>query len=241
MEIPTTELREITRSWDRATWNDYLDWFETGRREALVHPLQYEIIGNTETRTIFEIFAQDSSEENRALCEELLGLLSPLEAEVLRKIYLEGRTLAEIGFSLSRAVPVIWRIKNKALFRLRRGPHGDKGYARRTMKGESFSSAPDSSNLWDRLLDERIKEARTYDPKYRKREFNRLKGTSLGAALYELPDDIQELIYRHYWCGQSASLLAKDLGLGVNTVQDTIRAGITKAKRQAIEIEGGTL
>ena len=42
VERPLSELKEISKSWDEQTWNEYLNWFETGRTDILLSTEIYD-------------------------------------------------------------------------------------------------------------------------------------------------------------------------------------------------------
>jgi DNA-directed RNA polymerase specialized sigma subunit len=238
VEIPLTELKEIAKSWNPAQWEEYLSWFETGCKEVLVHPAAYAIIGDEQTESIFEQFDQDSSPEKRAACERLLALLPEIESCILRLYFLEGRTEAEIGFILSRSQTGICLIKNRALSRLKRGNDGDEMFARHFMKGD-ISSYEEEPRLWDESLEHPLKEARFYDPKNHRTEFEQIKMSSIRVALLALPDLEQRILYLRYWCDFSVNRTARELGIGLNTVLEIETAAITKTKRNAVAFETG--
>ena len=70
VEIPTPELRAVTQKWSACTWEAYLNWYDYGRKDSLVTPELFAIIGDEQTESIFEQFAQNSSQEVRRLCGE---------------------------------------------------------------------------------------------------------------------------------------------------------------------------
>ena len=239
VEIPTAELRIISASWDRVMWNAYLDWYANSRREALIHPTIYDWICEEHSESLFEQLAQDSSQENRELCERELSSLPPLEAAVLRKYFLDGRTEVEIAFDLNRSQTGISKIKNRALSRLKRGNSGDEVLSCRFMRGESCLSDPEPL-LWDGPLLSPLKENRQYDPDNHKAEFEQIKTFSIRAALLGLTDTAQKILYLHHWCDFSISQIARRLDRGVNVTAQIESASISKVERAALEFELGT-
>jgi len=238
VEMPTHELRQICVGWDGATWEAYLGWFESACHEKLVLTEIYDKICDEQTESIFEQFQQDGGSEKRALCEQVLSLLPPVEAEVLRLYFMEGRTESEIGFLLNRSRTGICLIKSRALSRLKRGNHGDGMSARQYMKGES-SSSEQEARLWDEELQHPLKEARKYDPKNHRSEFERIKTSSIRVALLELPEFAQRVLYMRFWCDLSLCETARILGRGANAIADIESASITKVKRNAAFFEAG--
>lgn len=232
--IPTADLKQIVASWVKATWEEYLDWFETSIREKLVRPEIYDQIGNEQTESIFEKFRQNSSQKNRRRCERELRKLPPLEAEVLRQYFLEGRTEVEIAFALNRSRTGISRIKIRALSRLKRGNSGDEVSLCQFMRGE------DESSIWDEPLRYPLKEDRPYSADAHQDEFDKIKTSSVRAALLGLSDTAQRILYLRHWCGFSVGQIARRLRLGVNVVDQIDSASISKIKRAVLDFELGT-
>ena len=236
VEKPTGELREIAKSWNAATWENYLTWFETGRNEGLVDEVTYAIICDEQIESIFEQFAQDASQENRVQCERLLAVLPEVEAQVLRLYFMEGRTEFEIGFALKRSQTGISHIKNKALARLKRGNSGDGLLARRFMKGESFSPGEEPS-IWDEPLKHPLREPRPSHPDDQKVELEAIKTPSVRAALLELPEGAQRVLYLQYWCEFSRKKTAALFGQGWNVIDEIDAVGVSKVKCRALQLE----
>jgi DNA-directed RNA polymerase specialized sigma subunit len=240
VEIPTADLKPIVRDWSASTWEAYLKWYEHGRKDALVSPEAYAILGDEQTESIFEQFAQNSSQEVRRLCEQVLSLLPDIEALVLRRYFLEGRTEVEIAFEQKRSQTGVNLIKNRALSRLKRGNSGDGMFARRFMKGDEFSGVADEPSIWDEPLAEKIKEARRYDPENHNAEFEAIKSSCVREALKELPELARRILYLRYWCDLSVNQTARILKRGVNVVEQIEFTSISKVKRGALAFETGT-
>ncbi len=238
VEIPTHELRHICRTWDGVTWEAYLSWFESACHEKLVLTGIFDKICEEQTESIFEQFQQEGGSERRALCEQVLSHLPPMEAEVLRQYFLEGRTEIEIGFALSRSQTGISLIKIRALSRLKRGNQGDGMLARQYMKGES-SSIEEEPRLWDHELENPLKESRKYNPENHRAEFEQIKTSSVRVALLELSELAQRILYLRFWCDRSLRETARILGLGANVIADIESASVTKLKRNAAFFEAG--
>ena len=240
VEIPTADLRVIVQAWTPPLWESYLKWFETGGRESLLPPMAYVAVADEQAETIFAQFAQDCSQDNLRLCERVLALLPALEAGVLRKYFLEGRTEVEIAFELKRSQTGINLIKNRALLRLKRENSGDGMFARPLVKDEISSSLTEEPSIWDEPTGTNIKEARNYDPENHEAEFQALKFESLRVALFELSESARRILYLRYWCDKSVSQTARILKRGVNVIDQIESASISKVKRSVLVFETGT-
>jgi DNA-directed RNA polymerase specialized sigma subunit len=240
VEIPTVDLRPMTHSWNSATWEDYLTWYETGRREALIQPVIYDKTCDEQFESIFEQFAQDSSSENREKCEQVLSLLPGLEALVLRRYFLSGLTEVEIAFELKRSRTGINLIKTRGLSRLKRGNSGDEMSARRFMRGESDFSENEDLSIWEESSTTKIKQDRKYDPQNHKAEIELLESMSLRAALMELPEIASQVLYLRYWCDLSVNEAARLPNRGVNVIEQIESASIVKINRSVLVFETGT-
>ena len=237
VEIPTLELRSISRTWSPAMWEAYLAWYETAQSEALFDLGIDQSISNDLTKSIFEKFNQEASQENRDLCEQTLASLPTPEAEVLRLYFLEGRTEVEIGFKLKRSQTGVSLIKNRALSRLKRGNSGDRMLAFQYMRGERSFAPTEEVAIWEKPFQYPLKEARAYDPNNHRDEIEQLKNSSIKYALLELSEKSQRILYLRYWCDLSVNLVAQLIGCGANTVEDIESASISKVKRSALAFE----
>ncbi len=239
VEIPTAQLREICKSWDANTWERYLKWYESGRREALVTPGVYKKRGEDLTKSIFEEFNQSPTPEQQKFCRELLGSLEPREAKVLRLTFFEGRTQREIGAEMGISQPRVFQLKNKAISALRRGHDGEKLFTRRFMRGEISEAVPISQSPLMQPLSLPIREERVYDPKKYKEELANIKHSALRLAMTELSEREQRILYLRFWCDFSISEIARELRSGVNLIEQVSEAALSKLKRKIIRIETG--
>lgn len=239
VEIQTNFLREIVKSWGPKLWESYLKWYETGRKDSLVSQALYMLIGDEQIESIFEQFAQSNSQEDKARCEQLFTALSEIEAEVLRQIFMEGRTESVVAANLSRSQTGINHIKNRAISRLKRGNYGDHLFARRFMKGEKYYYSQPESSIWDQPLTQPIKIQRVYDPSGHNEIFESISSTSLRESLFELSENARRILYLRHWCNFSARQTARYLAQGINIVEQIEAASISKLKRNVLATELG--
>ncbi len=240
VEIASDEVRQLSKSWNPETWENYLKWHDTSCREQIVSRLAFEKISDEQIESIFERFAQNPTDDTCAMCEKLLTKLPPLEREVLRLQYFEGWTEVEIGFELNRSRTGINQIKRRAISRLQREYSGDFVSARQLMRGEIISDDIISETIWNESGSGPIREPKLYSPKNEIAEIHAIKFSSLRDAMLELPEIARRILFFRYWCNFSIHQTARALGCGVNTVDEIAEASISKVKRSVLIFEYGT-
>lgn len=239
VEISTAELKEICKSWDQATWESYLGWYESARRDALVAPGVYQKRTEEMTESIFQQFDQNTDPKKRAHCEELLSSIPADEAQVIRLTYFDGKTEREIAAEKRKGKTTVHKLKIKGIERLRRGHDGEKGTTRRFMRGVDSEADPNIQSIWAHPLSFSIREDRVYDPSQYKEEFAKINHSGLKVAVAELSDREQRILYLRFWCDYSISEIARELRSGVNLIEQVIDAAISKLKRKVVRHETG--
>lgn len=229
IEIPTSELREISRSWSPEEWEEYLKWYETPQHEKLISSELYDDLGETDSSGPFAKFNQNGDEESRAVCEGLLRSLPAREAQVLRLSFYDGRTVREISAIQGIPKSSVHDIKNRALSRLRSGERDGISDTGHPMRGEG--------SIWMRASSSFIKEAQVYDPSQQKEAFEEIQHHSLKVALRELSERQLRIIYLRFWCDYSAAEIARDLRCGVNLIDQLLEASIARLKRKILDVE----
>lgn len=239
VEIPTVELKEICKKWDASTWESYLKWYQSGRREALIEFSTFQEICDQQFETIFESFARSVTPAKRRLVERLLSQLPSRESEILRASFLEGRTQVEIAAEFRFSQPRVCQLKNNALMSLKRGLAGDKLIARRFMKGASDYHHKTEEFLWDQKMVPPIKDTGVYSPNNFSKEIRFTKNHSVREALLELSQATQKIIFLRYWCTQSFQQIAKNLQWGTNLINQINDSSVTKIKRTIVQYQTG--
>ncbi len=126
--LSIAELKEITKSWDEKTWQDYSESLEHYRREHLADDFESLVRDHDREeglRRYFEAERGDSSiqEEMGEYAERAvasaLNNLSHLEREVLILTLWEGKTEREIAECLEHSKSKIRRIYERALKKMR--------------------------------------------------------------------------------------------------------------------------
>ena len=234
VERPLSELKEISKSWDEQTWNEYLDWFEVGRKDKLVSHFLYNLQGESIEKNIFEEFGYQSCPKLQSFCDQLLAALPNHQREILRLYFFEGKTNREIAAVFGRADTTISYNKNTALKTLKRVHGGEPLLARRIMRGAIVFEPEKINSTWNQKLPHPIKDQRNYDPLNANQELLIHSCAELREVFQQLSERSRQIIYLKFWCGLSISEIARKLSMGLNTVEQIIEATVFKIKSQLV-------
>src|SRR5947209_1603078 len=91
-ELSLDTLREISAFWDGNTWEAYLSWYEGPRIESIIPPTIFKRLSEEQIESVFALFASSAGGPAQELCGDLLSMLPPMEAKVLRLKFFGGRT-----------------------------------------------------------------------------------------------------------------------------------------------------
>jgi RNA polymerase sigma factor (sigma-70 family) len=240
----TPQLKQSARAWNLETWRRYLDWYESACHEKLVHPGVYRKICEEISESVFEQLSQSGNYFSSQACEALLQELPLRQANVLRLSFLEGRTQREIGTTLGISQPGVFQSKKRALARLRSAFHEANVITRQYMKGEMFISEEEEESVWDESFWGKppFRNARNpgrYDPKMHKDTLERIEAPNVRHTLLALAEDEQRMLYLSRWCGRTTSQIARELGMGVNVVEQISQATLSRVIRKVIHLETG--
>ena len=234
VERPLDELKKIAQTWDEQTWNEYLDWFEVGRKDQLVSSTLYHIQGESIEKNIFEEFGYQSCPELRSFCDRLILSLPEIQQQILLAIYFEGKTQREIAFDIGRSAGCIAQNKTKAITTLKRVYGGEMLSARRIMRGTEVFEHEKIKSIWNQKLSHPIKDQRSYDQLNAKQELLNHCVNDIREIFQRLSDRSLQIIYLNYWCELSHSEIAQILSMGLNTVEQIIKATVFKIKSQLV-------
>lgn len=235
VEIPMAELKQISKSWDEQTWNDYLNWFQSGGSEKLISKNVFNKISEELEKNIFEEFGYRSCPKLQNYCDQLLATLPVHQAQILKLYFYEGRTHKEIGFLFNRSDRTISDNKNTALRALKREYGGEPSAARQYMRGVDIFIPNKIKSEWDQKLSPPIRDQRTYRPSEANHELLNHKCVELREIFKELSDLSRQIIYLKFWCELSVSEIGRKCSVGVNTVNQIIDATVFKLKSRLIE------
>jgi len=237
--IPTADLMQIVKSWDSGTWAAYLKWYDRPLKARLLTPGIYDKLADEQAQTIFAQFGQTVSGADKELCAALFRKLRSDEAEVLRLLFLEGKTQTQIGYMLKLSQQRVSQIKNRALIALKWGHHGEKLVAREYMRGESFAGEFEKSSVWDEKLESPLKEPRLYRPENQVAEIDSLKNSTARWAFFALSERARVILYLRYYCDLSIGQTAHRLSMGVNVAEQIEESAVSKFKRNFIQFQSG--
>lgn len=235
VERPLSDLKIISRSWDLQTWNDYLNWYESSRKDKLVTTDHYNSLGESVEKNIFEEFGYKTCSKLQSFCDQLLATLPNHHERILREIYLEGRTIAEVAHDLSRSRATIHEHKINALTALKRGHRGKIPNTRRIMRGEKVFNPANIKSIWNQKLSHPIKDQRVYDPSNANDELLNHQCAQLREIFQDLSELSRQIIYLKFWCGFSISEIARKSSIGVNTVEQIIDSAVFYIKSSLVE------
>lgn len=218
--LPTEQIKQICKSWDRLTWDSYLKWFEGRRRESLTLNNEYDQYRDAQTQTVFETCGSETNEDLQSQCADILSTLPPVQAQVLEQTFIEGKTQSAIATIINRSRGHVAYLKDKAITNLKQGHSGDESSTRRIVKDEENQATGEPTLLWDQKLLIPIKEHRAF------------RAEALS------PRQLKILNSR-FFSELQHQQIARDLNLGINVVQEIEDAAVLKIKKEIIEKETG--
>ncbi len=232
IERSTSELKEISKSWDEQTWSDYLNWFELTQQDKLVSETQYSI----ERESIVEnIFEDETCPKSQNLCDQLLSVLPHHQQRILRAIFFEGKTERDIAFDFNKSAGCIAQNKNTAIATLKQVHRGKMLSTRPIIRGEDVYNSEKIKSIWNQTLSSMIKENKAYGHLNANQELLNHHNAELREIFQELSERSRQIIYLKFWCGLSHSEIARKGSVGVNTVEQIIDATVFKIKSQLIQ------
>lgn len=235
VEISTYELKDIVKEWSAKTWDEYLNWYQSGQSEKLISISLYNKIADEVEDSIFSQYGFDTNYDDIEFCNRLLlSLPSHLQC-ILILIYLEGRTLAEVAKVFNRSTTSIHHHKNKALTALKRGFGGENWNARHYIEGCDEVESQRINSLWDQKLSSPLKTSRSYHEFNFKNELTFHVTPELREIFREMLDLSLELIYLRFFCNFDTNIISRKKYLGLNTAEQIIDAAVFKIKSKLIE------
>lgn len=116
--LPDSYLKTTCKTWNTATWTEYLDWFDSPCREVIIHTSTYDQICEGRAQSIYEDLGPTSDDGLSNFCERMLNTLSHLESKVLRLYFMDGRTELEIATVLKKSQTGINLVKTRGISKL---------------------------------------------------------------------------------------------------------------------------
>ena len=237
--MQTYDLRQVAQEWDAQTWENYLDWYQSGQSEKLISNSLYLKISDELVENIFCKFGSETQSHHVELCRMLLSALPSHQQKILKFIYFEGRTLSEIAKFFKRSPSNIHQHQYKALTALKREFNGNSLNARQYIEGHDDFTSQQINSIWDIKLSSPIKSNRSYHKFNFKNELTiQHPNNELRVVFREISDSSLEMVYLMFFCGLKLNQIAqKNSGLiiGSNNVEQIIDATIFKIKYMVIQ------
>lgn len=117
--IPDDYLRFVSRMWDPATWERYLQSLEAPRAESIVRPREYQAAIDKFDGSIFGISQTNADDELRTSVSEILSGLTVKQRQVVEMTFWQSLSEREIAYRLGIARGTVRDIKRRVLQRLR--------------------------------------------------------------------------------------------------------------------------
>jgi DNA-directed RNA polymerase specialized sigma subunit len=212
MPLSDLELKQVSKTWDEKTWENYLDWYQSPRHESLVDSNSYDILCDRNAdNTVYEEFGYETDEAWQSYCERLLKTLPQVEEKVIRLYLYEGLTELEIAKRLNRSQCGVHLIKKRAILRLQKQASEADLIALRIMRGLVSQNVVETASPWDSVGPDLIQE-----------------------ALQVLSENQRLIIYLRYLCDQPLSFVARQLGIGINIAQEICDVAVFKIKSHMV-------
>ena len=235
VEISTYELKDIVKDWTEKTWEDYLDWYQSGQSEKLISIPLFNKIADEIEDSIFSQYGFATNYQDIDFCNQLLLTLPSHHQRILTLVFLEGRTLAEVAKVFNRSTTNIHHHKNKALTALKRGIGGKNWNARHYIEGCDEVESQKINSLWDQKLSSPLKTSRSYHEFNFKNELTFHVTPELREIFREMLDLSLELIYLRFFCNFDINIISRKKYLGLNTAEQIIDAAVFKIKSKLVE------
>lgn len=118
LPIVDQELKEISKSWNQKTWDDYLTWFESPLKESQIDSRTYDKMADCIEESIFINTPNHANDDIKRYVDYLLELLSPKQCLVLQYIFWHGKSEYELGRHFGVTRSAIRETKQRALERI---------------------------------------------------------------------------------------------------------------------------
>ena len=230
VELPTSELKEISKSWDEQIWNDYLNWFQSGCSEKLVSKKVYDTISEELEKNIFENFGYNACPKLQSFSDHLLSILPQHQQYILRAIFFEGKSQTAVANEIQKTRACVSQNKLKALKALKREHDGKMVYARQYMRGADVFISEIKNLIWNEKLSAQPSEIKPCADSEADNVLLKHPSNELRHAFRELSQRSRQIIYLKFWCELSNSEIARKSSMGLNTVEQIIDATVFKIK-----------
>lgn len=115
------ELKIVCQSWDEKTWSAYLKAYENKNGKGnLLSSEDYDCLAENLKESIFDFSMPSASPELQQLVQNALSQLTDKQAQIISKIFWEGRTQHQVALDLGICQSSISKTKQRALDALRK-------------------------------------------------------------------------------------------------------------------------
>ena len=119
-ELPTEQLREISKDWDLKTWKRYGDSLEVQPEGKSLKPGELRKLQAEQTKSIFAINGEIPANPTLVLkMNQALEDLSPRQRQVVDLIFYQGKTIEEAALEYGLSKATINIHKKEALAKLK--------------------------------------------------------------------------------------------------------------------------
>jgi RNA polymerase sigma factor (sigma-70 family) len=114
------ELKQVSKTWDMATWEEYLKTLDVPQRETTTAKFDrlLRIYENSTAYTIPEVIDEEENPQNKTL-NWAISLLPDRQKTILKLIYWEGYSESQVGEQLNIAKGTVNKLKDRALRHLK--------------------------------------------------------------------------------------------------------------------------
>lgn len=119
-ELPTEQLKEISKCWDNKTWQRYADSLEIQPEGKILKPGEFRKIQDQQTKNIFSINGESTSAPMLVECvKKAVSRLSKRQREVVDSMFYGGKSIEETALELGLSKPTVYEYKKQALAKLK--------------------------------------------------------------------------------------------------------------------------
>lgn len=115
-----SKLKEISRDWTPAQWEEYLVTLEGPGKEDLIHPDRYDRLRERAEYGVFDLAQTKASPELNKRIRTLVKQLTGRQQEVIELIFFRSKSSREVSLALGIAQSTVRDLKRKAIKNIRR-------------------------------------------------------------------------------------------------------------------------
>jgi len=114
------KIKEMSKSWDLKTWEQYAESLEQGTQGLLMTSRLFNRVGNSQTENIFNLYSEKATESKlRKFIEKKLEILTTAQAHAVDLVFFQGLSLEQAAEVLGLGKTTVYDRIQRALIRLR--------------------------------------------------------------------------------------------------------------------------